>query len=162
MLEAFFSAAIKFTWNKTVGLACRKFFKKKALTIEEIKKKTQILFVDDESFDHLTVAIRDAGWNVRQINDITNIHNEEIKNADIIFMDFKGVGVKLTPTKEGIGLMAHLRKNYPKKHIIFYSGSAGFVPGYEVMGIANEWIQKSADPFEYLDRIEAAAHSIYG
>jgi hypothetical protein len=42
------------------------------------------------------------------------------------------------------------------------SARAGFVPGYEVMGIANEWIQKSADPFEYLDRIEAAAHSIYG
>lgn len=161
MEEAFFSALIKSTvgWFPSVW---HRFFKKKSLSIDEIKRRTQILFVDDESFDdYLLTNIRQAGWNVRQLKDIHDLDSEEIRSATIIFMDYKGVGAALTPSEEGIGLMKALRHKYPNKHIIFYSGYAGFIPGHEVHGIANAWIQKNSDPYIYIERIEVAARTIY-
>lgn len=135
---------------------------KKTPTIEELKKKVQVLFVDDETFEGRLSAIRDAGWNVRQIKDITNFDSEEIKNADIIFMDYKGVGSVLTPTEEGIGLLKQLKKKYPSKVVIFYSGYAGTIPGHEFHRIADGWIAKNADTFQYIENIEEFAKEIYG
>ena len=138
-----------------------RFFKKKPLSIEEIKKRAQVLFIDDESFDALLTNIRQAGWNVKQQKDIDNFDAENLKNADIIFVDFKGVGAILSPKEEGIGLMKHLKHKYPEKHIIFYSGYAGVLPGYEVHDIADGWIQKNADAYVYIEHIETAARKLY-
>lgn len=157
MEEAFYTAALKLAIGKA-----RAFFRRKPLPIEEVKRRTQVLFVDDESFDELMTSIRQAGWNVRQINDISNFDSEDVKFADVIFMDYKGVGTSLTPTAEGIGLMKALKAKYPNKHIIFYSGYAGFIPGHEVHGIADGWIPKNSDPYVYIERIEQAARKIYG
>ncbi len=142
-------------WLKNKG------FGKKEISIEEIKKKAQVLFVDDESYEGRMTAIRDAGWNARQINDVKNFDSEEIKNADIIFMDFKGVGSTLSPTEEGIGLLKQLKKRYSNKVFIFYSGYAGFIPGHEVHGIADAWIPKNSDTIVYIDIIEESAKKIY-
>lgn len=137
-------------------------FSKKILSIDEIKKKTQVLFVDDEDFSATLEIIRGAGWNARQINDITNFQSEEIKNSDIIFMDYIGVGKILTPKDEGIGLLKQLKSRYPEKFIIFYSGYAGYIPGHEFHSIVDAWIDKHADPYVYIDQIEVAAIKIYG
>lgn len=135
--------------------------RRKKLTLEEIKQQARILFIDDESFESLLTNIRDAGWNVRQIDDLKNFDSEDIKLSDIIFVDYKDVGKSLTPSEEGIGLLKQLKIRYPDKHIIFYSGYAGFIPGNEIHNIADGWIQKHSDPYVYIERIEKAAKSIY-
>lgn len=140
----------------------KKLTKKNLYSIEDIKKHTQVLFVDDEDFSVLLETIRSSGWNVKQVYDILNFNSEEVKSADIIFMDFIGVGKTLTPKEQGIGLLKSLKKRYPKKFIVFYSGYAGFIPGHEVHAIADAWIDKHADPFVYIDQIEVAAMKIYG
>ena len=134
---------------------------KKNPPIEEIKKTTKILFVDDEDFSARLSTIRDAGWNVSQIHEVTNFNSEEIKSADIIFMDYIGVGKVLTPSEQGIGLLKKIKNRYPEKYIIFYSGYAGFIPGHEFHSIADAWIDKHADPFVYIDQIEEAAIKSY-
>lgn len=135
---------------------------KKQLPIEEVKKITRILFVDDEDFSARLSVIRDSGWNVSQINDITNFNCEEVKNADIIFMDYVGVGKILCPSEQGIGLLKSIKNRYPHKFLIFYSGYAGFIPGHEFHTIADAWIDKHADTFVYIDQIEAAAIKLHG
>ncbi len=145
-----------------VGEGLKKHFnKKKLLSIEEIKKRTNVLFVDDEDLGTLLDVIRDAGWDVRQVNDITDFNSEGVKKADIIFMDYIDVGKVLTPKEEGIGLLKGIRKRYPEKFLIFMSGYAGFIPGHEFHSIVNAWIDKHADPFMYIDQIEAAARKIH-
>lgn len=137
-------------------------FQKKEYSIEEIKKSAKILFIDDEDSSSKLSVIRNAGWNVNQINEVTNFDSEDIKSADIIFMDYVGVGKILTPKEEGIGLLKSIKKRYPNKFIIFYSGYAGYIPGNEVHSIADAWINKHDDSFVYIDQIEAAAKKIYG
>ncbi len=136
--------------------------KKEKLSIEEIKKRTQVLFVDDEDFSARLSDIRGAGWNVHQVNDITNFNSTEIQNADIIFMDYMDVGKVLTPSEQGIGLLREIKKRYPAKFLIFYSGYAGFIPGHEVHSIADAWIDKHSDTYVYIDQIEASAIKIHG
>lgn len=149
--------------DKIGKLIQNKFTKKhQTLSIEEIKKRTQVLFVDDEDFSAKLSSIRGAGWNVNQINDVTNFNCEEVKNADIIFMDYVGVGKVLTPSEQGIGLLREIKKRYPGKFIIFLSGYAGLIPGHEVHSIADAWIDKHADSYVYIDQIEAAAVKIHG
>lgn len=160
MEETFYTAAIKFAWT---GIKARfvGFFKKKPLELEEIKKRAQILLVDNEPLESLMSNIRQAGWNVKQLREIENLDSEVLKNADIIFVDYKDVGAILTPTEEGIGLLKVLKRKYTDKHIIFFSGYAGFIPGHEFHDIADGWIQKNADPYIYIERIEEAAREIY-
>ena len=146
-----------------VGNWVKKRYGKKPLPpIEEIKKAIKVLFVDDEDFSARLSTIRDAGWNVNQIHEVTNFDSEDIKSADIIFMDYMGVGKTLTPKEGGIGLLKSIKKRYPKKFIVFYSGYAGFIPGHEVHSIADAWIDKHADTFVYIDQIEDAATKVYG
>ena len=126
-----------------------------------MKKRTQILFIDDELFDSLLDNIRQAGWSVKQTRDISNLDSEDLRNSDIIFVDYKGVGRALTPTEEGIGLIKALKNKYPRKHLIFYSGYAGFIPGDKIHDIADGWISKNSDPYVYIERIETAAKIIH-
>jgi hypothetical protein len=160
MKEAFFTALINTTVDGVKNLF-RKIFKKKSLSLEEIKKRTQILFIDDEPFDYVINGIRQANWNVKQIMEVYNPDSEDLKNADIIFVDFKGVGKELTPTDEGIGLLKLLKNKYPKKYFIFISGYAGLIPGEKFFDIADGWISKNSDPYVYIERIESAAKTIY-
>jgi len=131
-------------------------------TVEELKRKTHVLFVDDEDFSTRLKSIRDAGWSVNQIPDVTNFNCTEIERANIIFMDYIGVGQALTPTDQGIGLLKELKRRYPEKYLVFYSGYAGFIPGHEFHGIADAWIAKSSDPYVFIDQIEDAAKKIHG
>jgi hypothetical protein len=120
-----------------------------------------VLFVDDEDFNVRLTTIREAGWNVNQIKDIINFNYEEVRTANIIFMDYMGVGQILTPSEQGIGLIKTLKKRYPEKHIIFYSGYAGFIPGHEIHSIADGWIHKHSDAYVYIDQIEASSRKIH-
>ena len=57
------------------------------------KKTARILFIDNESLRDKIRGIKNAGWeNVTQIRDVENIDSLEIRNADVIFVDYKGIG----------------------------------------------------------------------
>ena len=152
---------IKIGMDKIGNRLNKRFNKKKEISLEDVKKSTKILFIDDEDFSSKLSIIRNAGWNVNQINEVNDFDSEIIKNADIIFMDYIGVGKILTPKEEGIGLLKCIKKRYPEKFIVFFSGYAGYIPGHEVHLIADAWIDKHADNFVYIDQIEEAAIKIY-
>ena len=152
---------IKIGMDEAGNWVMKKFSKKEKISLDDIKKLTKILFVDDEDFSSKLSVIRNAGWNVNQINEINNFDSEDIKSADIIFMDYSGVGKILTPKEEGIGLLKCIKNKYPKKFVVFFSGYAGYIPGHEVHSIADAWIDKHADNFVYIDQIEEAAIKLY-
>lgn len=146
---------------KKAGEWIKRKVKKEPLAVDELKRRTRVLFVDDEDFSVSLTTIREAGWNVSQMKDITNFNCEEVKTANIIFMDYMGVGQILTPTEQGIGLIKTLKKRYPEKQVIFYSGHAGFIPGHEIHSIADGWINKHSDAYVYIDQIEASSRKIH-
>lgn len=154
--ETIATLGVKGIWK----LVKDKVWRKKSPTIEEIKKTTRILFIDDEDFSSRIQTLRDAGWGVNQVRDVTDYYSEAIKQADIIFLDYQGVGTTLS-TEQGIGLLKSIKTRHPEKFLIFYSGQAGFMKGHEVYPIADDWIEKYADASVYLDHIEAAAKKLH-
>ncbi len=138
----------------------KNLFKRKPKTSKgnELKDKTSILFVDDEPFDYIE-RIRAAGWNAHQVSDIENLDDDHLKRAHIVFLDYVGVGKKLAPTQQGIGLLKAIKQKYPQKILIFYSGHAGFTLGHEFKA-ADDWMPKNADPYVFLQKIEENAQKI--
>jgi len=161
ILSKLASIFISLGMDKTGSWIKKRYSKKKIVSLEDMQRSIKILFVDDEDFSIKINIIRDAGWNVNQVKEVNNINSTEIVHANIIFMDYIGVGKVLTPKEEGIGLLKSIRKKYPDKFLIFFSGHAGYIPGHEVHSIADAWIDKHADPFVYIDQIEAGANKIY-
>lgn len=157
--EGFFRAIMGiipgiFTWLKN------KSFGRKKYSDDEIKKITRVLFIDDEKFGYID-RIKEAGWSVSQIFDLNNLDEECVRQADIVFLDYKGVGRSLSQSEEGIGLLKALKKKYPAKPIILYSAHAGFNLGDE-FDLADDWLPKNADTYVYIQKIEEFAQKIHG
>lgn len=128
--------------------------------VANLKNICQVLFIDDESLQTLIKTLRKAGWkNVKRIGDTANLDVEDIRNADIIFVDIKGVGLELRFKNEGVGLAAALKKKYPQKGIIIYSATAEhnlFDPDIDVV---DGRLFKAAEPIQYSNMIEQYAKS---
>lgn len=121
-----------------------------------LKLKARILFIEDDVFKKNS-NLKDFGWKVSQINKVDNLDIDEIKNANIIFVDYKGVG---EPSgDQGLGVVQNLREMYGKnKWIIFYS--AHKLP-LDVYGKgADDFLAKNATVYEMERKIIKGAQKI--
>lgn len=118
------------------------------------KSNIRVLFVDDE-YDQFSVIqnLIGARWSVTGIKDIQNVEEDIVKCSQIIFVDYKGVGKKLSRNEQGIALIKLLKKTYKKtKRVILYSGHDRFTLGDD-FGAADDWLPKNSDTREFIDKI---------
>jgi hypothetical protein len=111
------------------------------------KSNSFILFVDDDKFP-VVDNLGKAGWFVERVKDVTNIDDEKVKRADIIFIDNKGVGKNIAEKKCGLGLAALIKKSYGKsKRVILYSGyHISLGPDLEII---DGYLDKDIDTFQF-------------
>ena len=123
-----------------------------------IKHTCRILFIDDNPLPVLIKTLKKAGWKyIKRIDDIADLDNLEILNADIIFVDIIGVGKKLQFSNGGVGLAAALKERYSEKGIILYSATHEhniFDPDIKK---ADDWLNKNAEPIQFSNMIEKYA-----
>lgn len=121
----------------------------------DLKGTCQILFIDDEPLPILIKTLKKTGWkNIKRIGDIANLDAPDIRNANIIFVDIKGVGKELMFKNEGVGLAAALKQKYPKKGVVIYSATAEhnlFDPDIDKV---DGRLFKNAEPIQFSDMIE--------
>lgn len=119
---------------------------------DTVDKSIQILFVDDQKFDIVDV-LKKAGWiNTKRIKDITDLDATDVKNSDVIFVDVNGVGCKLFPKDQGLGLAEAIKKKYPEKYIVLYSAvSHNF---HKALNIVDSILEKNAEPYEFINILE--------
>lgn len=117
------------------------------------KSKTKILFIDDKKFDVVDI-LRNAGWTVKWIKDVTSLTQEAIIESDIIFVDIQRVGVKMRFNDEGLGLAKALKNTYPSKKIIIYSAETSGNRFHETLRMVDESIDKDSDPYIFEDIVE--------
>lgn len=124
--------------------------------LDDLKKITKILFIDDRAFGNVDI-IKNAGWkNTMRIKDAESLDQTEIREAHILFVDIQGVGKKLKFKDEGLGLIQALKDKYPNKKVIVYSSEdqgkiEAFHPGIDA---ADSRLPKNADPYQYQVLIE--------
>ncbi len=126
--------------------------------IIEIKKRAQILFIDDQKFD-LIDRIKEDGWTVDYLPDLASFTDPKVLRSHVIFVDYKGVGKFLADKNEGLGLIRGLKCHFPKKQVILYSahGQFGISDELEHQKYADDLIPKESEPFVYTEKIEKHA-----
>ena len=136
------------------GISFPFFFRKKIT-----KDNANILFIDDEVFP-VVENLQKANWNVKRIKDLKNPQDEEVKKANIIFVDYKGVGKTLSEAEEGIGIIRLLKDTYKNsKRVILYSGYGRFSLSPS-LDIADGKISKESSTYEFISMIESELKKI--
>ena len=114
----------------------------------------KILFIDDdiEKFDRVR-QLKNQGYDVDELKDLDSIDSSRVKRADLIFVDFNGVGTTLSKKEQGVGIIKMLRSKYKnkKKLILFssYSLKLDMMPKE-----ADDWIAKDASLDEFIEIIQ--------
>lgn len=118
------------------------------------KDLTQILFIDDEDFSVLKM-LKKAGWkNIKKKSDVRDLDDVDVRNADIIFVDIKGVGLSLGFKNQGAGLAAAIKRRYPSKGVVIYSGTHE----HDIFDVSIDEVDarlpKNAEPVQFMYLIE--------
>lgn len=93
------------------------------ISIDEIKARIKILFVDDKDDFSIINMLKKNGYKVDYLPDVEDLDSSLVKYADIIFLDINGVGVAMKFKNQGMGLCGALRDHYKdSKRLILYSG----------------------------------------
>ena len=124
------------------------------LTIDKIKSKVKVLFIDDKEFPVVN-HLRSIGYTgIDYMTDVSDIDDNRIRYADIIFIDINGVGVKLGFPNQGMGLCGALKKKYgDKKRIILYSGETeGSIFDKDAQK-ADATLKKDSDIYQFISYI---------
>ena len=135
--------------------------KKKVYSEEELKLRTHILFVDDESFKIVKILKTTEGWtNTKAVKDIKSLSATEVKWANIIFVDVNGVGSALF-NDQGLGLAAAIKMKYPEKKVIIYSAESKRNVFNDSWDKVDKRLSKNADPIQFISIVETFANQIF-
>ncbi len=131
------------------------------LSMDELKLRTNILFIDDESFKIVSILKKTEGWiNTKSIKDIHSPSEPEIRWAHIIFVDVNGVGGNLF-NNQGLGVAQEIKKRYPEKRVVLYSAETKHDAFSEAWDVVDARLPKNADPIVFITKVESFAKSIF-
>lgn len=128
--------------------------KLKKPSISELRKRTEILIIDDEQFAYLD-TLKKHEYNITQKNDISDLR--DVEAYKIILCDIRGVGNFLTSEFGGAYLIKQLKEKYPEKTIIAYTASNYDAKFQQFLNYADDTVAKGALQLEdwtsLLDRL---------
>ncbi len=144
------------TINNNVGSEVKKVEDSPTTLKENPKETTHILFIDDEHTKFKMVSIlKKAGWiNTKSVKDITNIDDHKVRDSNVIFVDINGVGKSLFKD-EGLGLASAIKKKYPSKFVVIYSGESTGDRFHKALREVDDCLQKNAEPYQFINLIES-------
>mgnify|MGYP002318330657 FL=1 len=119
--------------------------------INDLRKKTDILIIDDEDFAPQEF-LENNNYRFTNKSDIDNIR--DVSEYPIILCDIRGIGKKISNAYEGAFVIQEIKKNYPEKIVLAYTASQ-YDPSYNsYIQKADDVLQKSLSTESWLDRIE--------
>jgi hypothetical protein len=130
-------------------------------SIDQIRPRTRILFVDDEKFAVVENMVNNGWTQAKRIKDVDNLNHPDIQNTDIFFVDIQGVGRKLNFIDEGLGLARALKETYPSKIVILYSAQTQGDRFDKTLSIVDDTIRKNADTYEFIRLTEQWSKEIF-
>lgn len=131
-------------------LAMFSFRKKKKwpkLEIDEIRKRSRILVIDDDEFAYQPLFEKD-GYTIEKWDDVIDLPKLEKGYYDLILLDIQGVGSELSQ-EQGFGILKHLYKVCPTQMIISYSNADFSLKYQKFFKMADAVLAKSDDYVQF-------------
>lgn len=124
------------------------------LTIPELKKITNILFIDDDKGFKIVSVLKKMGWeHTKLVADINSLEQQSLLDAQVIFVDIQGVGKAMHYEDEGLGLAQAIKRRHPDKKVIIYSAQEHGARFHEALREADYCLPKTAEPIRFEDTI---------
>lgn len=141
----------------------RKNKKFRNLSLEEIKGKTRVLFIDDQERKDIIDYLFKSGWQCRQLleKDFDTLDAIDITDSHIICIDINGVGEKLGKIN-GLDIVESIKTKTPSKKVIIYSSQSTQNIFHRAIDLADKKILKSAGDYEvFKNSIENLSQQIF-
>lgn len=125
------------------GLKSSEFRHNNRKSAQDKRSLISIGVIDDEQFQP-RVNLENLGYKITVIGDPNSI--DAVKPHEIILCDLQGVGKSLDNKRQGAFIIREIRRNYPQKFVIAYTGgtqSAALTR--EAIAAADEFVKKDAD-----------------
>ena len=117
----------------------------------ELRKRFDILIIDDEDFI-IKKNLAENGFQIFQKQDIETLR--DVEAYPIILCDIRGVGVKLEYQKEGAVLIREIKKLYPNKRVVAYTGSTYDTTYNEYLDFADTVISKGTSLDDWIQILD--------
>ena len=118
------------------------------------KKLINVLFIDDDTTFNIVKILNNAGWNTKIIKDVGSLDDDKVLEAHILFVDIRGVGVKLGLQEEGLTLAKELKNKFPRKKVIIYSAESVGNRFHKALRSVDEFLSKDAESLEFLELVD--------
>jgi CheY-like chemotaxis protein len=126
------------------------YFKKKKwpkLELDEIRKRSRILVIDDNEFIYQNLFKND-GYTIEKWNDVDDLPKLEKGYFDIVLLDIQGVG-KDYSREQGLGILKHLHEVCPSQIVIAYSNADFSLKYQDFFKMADAVLAKSDDYVQF-------------
>ncbi len=117
------------------------------LSIEEIRKRSRLLVVDDGEFFYLALFKKD-GYNIEKWDEVNDLPKLESGYYDIILLDIQDVGKKLSK-EQGLGVLRHLKKVCPAQIVVAYSNADFSLKYKDFFDMADKVLAKQDDYVDF-------------
>lgn len=107
-----------------------------------LRPKLKVLIIDDAPF-LLRDVLTSHGFSIHEVRDLPAV--EMAVDYPIIACDIKGVGASFKSKHEGAHLFAEIRKAYPEKYILAFTGFTFDATYNEFFRVADMSLTKDAD-----------------
>ena len=125
--------------------------------INDLRKKTDILIIDDEDFAPQEF-LENNNYRFTNKRDIDNIR--DVSEYPIILCDIRGIGKKISNAYEGAFVIQEIKKNYPEKIVLAYTASQ-YDPSYNsYIQKADDVLQKSLSTESWLENLDKYLYMI--
>lgn len=123
--------------------------------IEYYRENTRITFIDDDPAFKVVTILQKLGWkNTKSITDIGDLNSIDVRETHIFFVDIHGVGHEMDFKDEGLGLSAAIKTKYPNKKVVIYSSETNGERFHDAFKLADDFLPKNADPYQFERIIE--------
>lgn len=118
----------------------------------DLRRLIQIAVIDDQPF----APEHNLKNNQFQISTYTDIHKiEQIQDFPIVLCDLQGVGLQLASDMQGAYLIEEIKRNYPEKAVIAFTGGAtNSNMSKRAAAAADDYLKKDASIEEWRDVLD--------
>ena len=122
-----------------------------------LREKMRVLIIDDNEVPYQN-ALNRLSFNISHKLDIEDIR--DVEPYHVIICDIKGVGLNFSRDKEGSAIILNIKKMYPEKGVIVYSGGTFDVSLTNIFSQADDTITKGTDAIDIASKLDATFDKI--
>lgn len=120
---------------------------------EDVRKRARLLVIDDNPFPPLSLFKRD-GYHIERWAKIQNVSQLTDGYFDLILLDLHGVGLTESPTRQGLGILEHIKRANPTQLVITYSAEPWGIVNRDYFAMADEVLEKGQDYIDFKNAID--------